>query len=142
MNFQEALYMADKFTIRAGETLEGYCRQILDKLDSRFFTAEDFFAIHLSLQEAFINAIKHGNKQDPAKLVHVDFNVTSDKCEVFIADEGAGFDPACLPDPTSNENLLKTSGRGILLIRSYMDFVEFNETGNVLHMIKYSSCKL
>ncbi len=95
------------------------------------------FAVHLSLEEAFVNAIKHGNHEDPQKSIRVECLITPDKFDVSIADEGFGFDPNGIPDPRRNSNLYKTTGRGVLLIQSYMDLVEYNSRGNCIHMVKY-----
>jgi serine/threonine-protein kinase RsbW len=113
------------------------CKKILSELQAGDFSQEDIFAVHLALEEAFINAIKHGNKMNPDKKVKIDYSVDSDKVEILMTDEGGGFDPNSVPDPRSGENLYKTEGRGLLLINSYMDVVEFNEQGNRVHMVRY-----
>lgn len=113
------------------------CKKVLSELEAGDFSQEDIFAVHLALEEAFINAIKHGNGMNPDKEVKIDYSVGSDKVEIFMTDEGDGFDPNSIPDPRSGENLYKTEGRGLLLINSYMDVVEFNEQGNRVHMVRY-----
>ena len=113
------------------------CEQILAEIKANDFTGEDIFAVHLAIEEAFVNAIKHGNKMDPSKQVQVDYSVDSERIEICITDEGTGFDPQRIPDPRSGENLYKPEGRGLLLIRSYMDVVEFNKRGNSLRMVRY-----
>ena len=81
--------------------------------------------VGVAVRESVINAIKHGNGNDAGKRVHVDFTRLDDETPPGIAirvrDEGPGFDPATLPDPLAPENLLKSSGRGIFLIRNFMD---------------------
>jgi serine/threonine-protein kinase RsbW len=113
------------------------CKQILPRLEAGNFSQEDIFAVHLALEEAFINAVKHGNKMDPKKEVKIDYSVSPDKVEISMTDEGEGFDPEAVPDPRLGENLYKNEGRGLLLIHSYMDMVEFNKSGNGLHMVRY-----
>ncbi len=113
------------------------CRQILSALEARGFSQDDAFAVHLALEEAFLNAVKHGNKMDPAKKVRIEWLVDLEKAEICLADEGEGFDPREIPDPRVGENLYRPEGRGLLLIRSYMHFVEYNERGNGLQMIRY-----
>ena len=113
------------------------CKRILAEAEARHFDQEDTFAVHLALQEAFINAIKHGNKMDPKKEVKVDFSIDSHKIEVCLTDEGEGFNPDSIPDPRHGDNIYKTEGRGLLLMHSYMDVVEFNEQGNSVRMIRY-----
>jgi len=106
-------------------------------LETNNFSQNDIFAVHLALEEAFTNAVKHGNRKDSAKKVKIDYLVDLDKIEVTMIDEGEGFDPEDVPDPRYGENLYKTEGRGLLLMRSYMDVVEFNERGNRVSMVKY-----
>lgn len=117
--------------------IEGVCKRVLYELEVSSYSQEDIFAIHLALEEAFINAVQHGNKMDPNKKVKVDYSVSLDEVRISMADEGSGFDPNAVPDPTSDENLYKTDGRGLYLVRSYMDVVEFNEQGNCMHMVRY-----
>ena len=111
-------------------------RQIIDAVTRHRFDAQGTFAIKLALEEAFVNAIKHGNKLDRAKHVHVDTTVTDEQAQVIIEDEGPGFDRTCVPDPTAEENLDKCSGRGILLIEAYMDSVEYSKGGRRVRMVK------
>ena len=110
---------------------------ILSKLKANSFSEEDIFSVHLALEEAFINAVRHGSKMDPAKEIKIDYSVAPDKVEVSVTDEGEGFDPEAVPDPRYGENLYKPEGRGLLLMRSYMNTVKFNERGNSVHMVRY-----
>jgi serine/threonine-protein kinase RsbW len=108
-------------------------------------------AIHwvgVAVRESVINAIKHGNAGDTRKRVHVEFTPIEDDgphgLSVRVRDEGSGFDPNNLPDPLAPENLLKSSGRGIFLIRSFMDHVELRqvpEGGMEVMMIKHAACR-
>ena len=113
------------------------CAQILAEIRANNFSEEDVFAIHLAFEEAFINAIKHGNKMDQTKEVKVEYSVDSEKVEICITDQGEGFELHKVPDPRSGVNLYKPEGRGLLLIHSYMDVVEYNERGNSLRMVRY-----
>ncbi|MHC4309639.1 MAG: ATP-binding protein [Planctomycetota bacterium] len=110
---------------------------MLTELKAKSFSEEDIFAVHLALEEAFINAVRHGNKMDPAKGIKIDYSVALDKVEVAVTDEGSGFDPKAVPDPRYGENLYKPEGRGLFLMRSYMDEIGFNENGNSVSMVKY-----
>ena len=110
---------------------------ILPKLKAHDFGEDDIFAIHLALEEAFINAVNHGNRMDPEKEIKIEYSVGEGKVEISMTDEGRGFDPDAVPDPRYGENLYKAGGRGLLLIRSYMDVVEFNKLGNRVRMVKY-----
>ena len=93
---------------------------------------EKLSALLLSVTEASTNAIKHGNKFDVNKLVKIDVNVDGDTLRIIVKDEGEGFDPSKVPDPTEPDNLLKDSGRGLYLMKIYMSNIKFNitPTGN------------
>ena len=111
-------------------------KQIMQEVERHHYDEKSLFAIRLSLEEGLMNAVKHGNKLDPAKHVHVDTTVTNEQAEIIIEDEGPGFDRGCVPDPTAEENLDKCSGRGILLMEAYMDHVEYSKGGRRVRMIK------
>jgi serine/threonine-protein kinase RsbW len=112
-------------------------QQVLPTLQASNFSEEDVFAVHLALEEAFINAVKHGNKLETSKAVKVDFTIEPDKIEIILTDEGPGFDPEVIPDPRYGDNLYKPAGRGMLLMRSFMDVVEYSKPGNSVRMIRY-----
>ena len=120
-------------------SIDRICKQLLSEATSYGFDEDQLFAIHLAVEEAFLNAVKHGNRLDAQKKVTVEYVVTPEKFEISITDQGSGFDPDGLPDPRRDENLYKSCGRGVLIIRSYMDVVEYNRTGNSIHMVKYKS---
>lgn len=109
---------------------------IADALQTNGYTEHDTFAIKLALEEALVNAIKHGNQLDPDKQVFVVFNVTAERFDIRITDEGAGFNPEDVPDPTAIENLERPCGRGLLLMRGFMTEVEYHGRGNVVTMAK------
>ncbi len=113
------------------------CRHILSEIEANNFSQDDIFAVHLAVEEAFINAVKHGNKMDPGKEVKISYSVSLDKVEVSLTDEGHGFNPTTVPDPRYGQNLYKTEGRGLFLMRAYMDVVDFNEQGNGVRMVRY-----
>ena len=109
----------------------GKARKILDELlailGQHAWAEEDTFGIHLAVEEALMNAIKHGNQRDPEKSVNVDYKVSPDLLRISVEDEGPGFDPSEVPDPTLEENLELPSGRGLMLMRTFMSRVEFNK---------------
>jgi len=110
--------------------------RILDEVSKFKYNSDSVFAIKLSLEEALVNAIKHGNKLDATKKVYIEALVGPKQTELSIEDEGPGFERQCVPDPTSEENLEKSSGRGILLIEAYMSSVAWTHNGRRMHMIK------
>ena len=110
--------------------------KIMHDVNRRGFNSQTVFAIKLALEEAMMNAIKHGNKRDGKKLVHVEANVNSHQAEIVVEDQGPGFNRRSVPDPTLPENLEKCSGRGIHLIEAYMNEVEWSKGGRRVRMIK------
>jgi serine/threonine-protein kinase RsbW len=92
--------------------------------------------LFVALDEAFVNAVKHGNKNDPTKLVRITAELTPDEASFTVEDEGDGFDIKQIPDPCDPANLFRTSGRGVLLIYNIMDEVEYNAQGNRVKMVK------
>jgi serine/threonine-protein kinase RsbW len=102
------------------------------------FDEENVSRISMAVREAAVNAVLHGNAYDPAKKVTVGFENTGGQLVITVADEGRGLDPDKIPDPLAPENLLKQSGRGIFLIRAFMDEVRIRslEPGTEITMIK------
>jgi serine/threonine-protein kinase RsbW len=115
-------------------------QRIQDHIESQLkhhqFEDKDIFSIRLALEEALVNAIKHGNQLDPSKKVHVHCAFKHDRFEVAIADEGPGFNPEEVPDPLCEENLERPCGRGLFLIRHYMTDVTYHAPGNRISMFK------
>jgi|SRR5215469_5314071 len=98
--------------------------------------------IEIAVREALANAITHGNHEDPIKRVHVACRCHSDgEVMITVRDEGNGFDSDAIPDPAMRENLLSTHGRGIFLMRTFMDEVRFEEGGTVVHVRKNSNAE-
>jgi serine/threonine-protein kinase RsbW len=120
-------------------------QQVTEEIGHRLGFDEE--AVHwtsMAVRETVINAITHGNKSNPAKLVFLDFEVeangTSRDLVVCVRDQGAGFDPGSLGDPLAPENILNTSGRGIFLARQFMDDVSISrarEGGMKVRMLKH-----
>jgi len=92
--------------------------------------------LFVALDEAFVNAVKHGNRNDPSKLLRVTAELSVHEAIFTVEDEGDGFDVREIPDPRDPTNLFKSSGRGVLLIYNIMDEVEYSERGNRLKMVK------
>lgn len=109
---------------------------LLEQLQQCGWSEKDIFAIHMSFEEALMNAIKHGNCRDLDKLVEVALRTSHKQIYIKITDEGRGFDPDSLPDPTQDEYIERPCGRGVMLMRCYMDVVIFNDAGNSVEMFK------
>jgi len=103
------------------------------------FDEDELFKITMAVREAAVNAVLHGNAYDPEKRITALFENTGDSLVIRIADQGKGLDPSTLPDPLAPENLLRGSGRGIFLMRSFMDEVNFKQLhpGTELTLIKH-----
>jgi len=109
---------------------------ILDELRAAAYDSDAVFAVKLALEEAFTNAIKHGNREDPEKLITVRFFVDAERAVVMVRDEGQGFRPREVPDPTTDENLERPDGRGLMLMQCYMNAVRYNRRGNEVWLLK------
>ncbi len=118
------------------QELIGVESAILRAMDRRGYGERDRFGVKLSLEEAVMNAIRHGNKMDRDKKVIIDFEITDRKLVLAVEDEGPGFDPDNVPDPTRGDNLERPCGRGIVLMRAYMDEVEYAPPGNRVILTK------
>jgi serine/threonine-protein kinase RsbW len=110
--------------------------ELLSRLGAQDWSSRDMFGIRLALEEAIVNAIKHGNRLDTSKHVHVICQSSAEKIWIKVTDQGCGFDPEAVPDCTDAEHLEVPNGRGIMLMRNYMTRVEYNLCGNVVTMEK------
>jgi serine/threonine-protein kinase RsbW len=104
-------------------------------LDAAGYAAAERFAVRLALEEGVANAINHGNRGRTGRKVVVECGVDPEQVLVAIEDEGEGFDPAAVPDPTDEANLEIPSGRGLMLMRAYMTKVRHVPPGNRVEMI-------
>ena len=138
--------MADSTTSRLSLTLSSS----LASVDQAERTAEEYAGrvgfdedtqgnIAMAVREAVVNAVLHGNAYDASKQVTISFEVAGDDLLVKVADQGVGLDPETIPDPLAPENILRGSGRGIFLIRAFMDEVNFRQLhpGTELTLIKH-----
>lgn len=110
--------------------------EIEDFLKSRSVDDSLVFDIRLCVEEAIKNAIIHGNRNDKKRAVFISYSLKGKRFEIEIEDQGNGFDPCKVPDPTLKENLLKAGGRGVFLIQKLMDEVKYNDNGNKVFMTK------
>ena len=108
--------------------------EIASELSSREYPREGVFAVRLAIEEALVNAYRHGNKKDSAKRVTFECVIDGHAALFEVGDEGRGFDLRSVPDPTDEANLEVPSGRGLLLMREYMTMVEFVPPGNRVRM--------
>jgi serine/threonine-protein kinase RsbW len=112
---------------------------IVSDLERHGYSEGDVFAIKLALEEALTNAVKHGNTNDPGKQVTVRYRVTPEKAIVIVRDEGSGFLPEDVPDCTCTERLPVPSGRGIMLMKAYMDKICYRDKGREVYFMKRRS---
>jgi serine/threonine-protein kinase RsbW len=109
---------------------------LVDRVDKLGLVKVEQSNLFVALDEAFVNAVKHGNRNDPVKLLRVTAELSAREAIFTVEDEGEGFDVHEIPDPTDPANLFKSSGRGVLLIYNIMDEVEYSRGGAKLRMVK------
>lgn len=117
----------------AGQAL---LEELVGELRRQNWDPHGIFSVNLAVEEALVNAIRHGNRLDADKQVHVCCKVSPDRLWIQIEDQGPGFDPEQVPDCTAPENLECTGGRGIMLMKNYMTRVEYSPGGNRVIMEK------
>ena len=116
------------------EDVERVQTRVADALRERGYDSDAMFAVRLCLEEALVNAFRHGNRFEPGLVVKFRASIGADTCTFEVEDQGPGFDPRMIPDPTEDENIEIPSGRGVMLIKAYMTDVEFVKPGNKLRM--------
>jgi CheY-like chemotaxis protein len=116
--------------------MNGVLQYLIDRVAKLGVIDPETSNLFVALDEAFVNAVKHGNRNDPGKLVRITAELSSKEARFTVEDEGDGFNVQEIPDPRDPENLFKTSGRGVLLIYNIMDEVAYNARGNRLTMVK------
>ena len=116
--------------------MNGVLEYLQDRVAKLGLIEPDRSNLFVALDEAFVNAVKHGNKNDPSKLLKISAELSPTEASFTVEDEGEGFDIREIPDPCDPANLFRTSGRGVLLIYNIMDEVEYNAQGNRVKMVK------
>jgi serine/threonine-protein kinase RsbW len=116
--------------------MNGVLEYLQDRVAKLGLIRPDRSNLFVALDEAFVNAVKHGNKNDPSKLLKITAELSPKEASFTVEDEGEGFDIREIPDPCDPANLFRTSGRGVLLIYNIMDEVEYNAQGNRVKMVK------
>jgi len=119
-----------RLTLSATEEVPGILDAVETLMVAQGYPAKDIFALRLALEEALVNAIRHGHACDPSRQARVRLQVNGEQVQVEVEDEGPGFDPAAVPDPLTPDGLLRPSGRGLLLMRAYLTWLCYNEKGN------------
>jgi len=125
--------------IASTEEIADLLTDVIGAMEEGGYGARDTFAVRLALQEAVINAVKHGHGNDPRKRARIWWVVSASAVRLVVEDDGAGFDPDRVPDPCLPENIDRPGGRGLLIMRSYMSWVRFNDAGNGVGMCRYRS---
>lgn len=116
--------------------MNGVLQYLLERVAKLGLIKPERSNLFVALDEAFVNAVKHGNKSDPTKLVRITAELSPKEACFTVEDEGQGFDVQTIPDPCDPANLFKSSGRGVLLMYNIMDEVEYNAQGNRVKMVK------
>jgi serine/threonine-protein kinase RsbW len=121
------------------EEIADLLTDVMGAMEEVGYGPRDTFAVRLALEEAVVNAVKHGHGNDPRKRARVWWVVGASAVKLVVEDDGAGFDPDRVPDPCLPENEERPGGRGVFLMRSYMSWVRFNDAGNRVVMCRYRS---
>ena len=109
---------------------------VASSMERHGYDHKEVFGVRLALEEALVNAVKHGNRHDPTKCVRASWHVGPNRVLIEIEDEGDGFDPRAVPDPCATEYVERSCGRGVFLMRHYMSSVRYNRRGNRVTMCK------
>jgi serine/threonine-protein kinase RsbW len=121
------------------ENIEVAERALVDLCHQAGCAEDEEYWLITALREAVANAVRHGNRQNPHRVVRIAYTISKSTVTIRVEDEGEGFDPSEIPDPTDPENLLRPSGRGIFYMRQFMSSVEFGSTpagGTAVVMVK------
>ena len=102
------------------------------------YSETDLFSVKVAIEEALANALLHGHQADKSRDIEVAWKVDNNAVEISVQDQGRGYDPKMVPDPTADENLALPSGRGVAMMHSFMDDVQINEKGNKVTMVRHS----
>jgi serine/threonine-protein kinase RsbW len=128
-----------RVSLSTAGAIHGVMDGIASTMSAGGYSSRDVFAVRLALEEAVVNAIKHGHQGDPSKVVRVLYGVGPQQVVLVVEDQGPGFRPEDLPDPLDPENLERACGRGVFLMRHYMDEVKYNDRGNCVTLCKRRS---
>ncbi|MBL8818888.1 MAG: ATP-binding protein [Planctomyces sp.] len=116
--------------------------ELVSLMEQFEYSMRDVFAMRLSLEEAITNAIRHGNKFASDKVVSIECEISEFRMRVVVEDQGEGFEPESVPDPTSIEYIERPSGRGLMLMRAYLNRCEYSNGGRSLEMERHRNSDL
>ena len=125
--------------VRSPQDMARLLGTIRSAMSESGFQAKDIYAVCLALEETIVNAVEHGHRGDGLKSVWVRYQVGPGQVLAEVEDQGPGFDPSRVPDPTAPENLDKPGGRGLFLMRLYMTWVLHSSRGNCVTLCRYRS---
>ena len=124
------------------ESVDSAEQTVLGEAEALGFDEDDLHRVGIALRECMVNAVVHGNRYNSRKKVHLKVIRTAESLTVVIGDEGDGFDPTAVPDPLAGENLLRGSGRGVMLMQAFMDEFQISKRspqGTEVKMVKYKA---
>jgi serine/threonine-protein kinase RsbW len=124
------------------ESVDSAEQTVIGEAEALGFDEDDLHRVGIALRECMVNAVVHGNRYNSRKKVHLKVIRTAESLTVVIGDEGDGFDPTAVPDPLAGENLLRGSGRGVMLMQAFMDEFQISKRlpqGTEVKMVKYKA---
>jgi serine/threonine-protein kinase RsbW len=124
------------------ESVDSAEQTVLGEAEALGFDEDDLHRVGIALRECMVNAVVHGNRYNARKKVHLKVTRTQESLTIVIGDEGDGFDPTAVPDPLAGENLLRGSGRGVMLMQAFMDDFQISKRspqGTEVKMVKYKA---
>jgi serine/threonine-protein kinase RsbW len=124
------------------ESVDSAEQTVLAEANALGLDDDDLYRVGIAIRECMVNAVVHGNRYNSRKKVHLKVARTADSLTIVVGDEGDGFDPNAVPDPLAGENLLRGSGRGVMLMQSFMDQFQISQRqpqGTEVKMVKYKA---
>lgn len=126
-------------SVRSPAEMSAVIEQVASEMSQSGFGRRDIVGVRVALEEAVLNSFRHAYRNTPGKPVIIRHSIDCGQVLLEVEDQGAGFDPESIPDPTSPENWERDSGRGIFLMRTYMNSVSYNDRGNCVTLCKWPS---
>jgi len=129
-------------SLHTPQEIDQILARILAELSEAGYSGHDTFSVRLAMEEAIINAIRHGHHHDLSKEVRIRYQLTQECLLAEVEDQGSGFQPENVPSPIAPENIEREGGRGLFLMRCYMTWVRFNALGNRVTLCKQRSPRM